>query len=50
MQCPLAEIGTEGVKSDSAVEGVPELKDGYIRPFDKPGLGVKWRDNSNSPQ
>ncbi len=50
MQCPRAEIGTAGVKSDSAVEGVPELIDGCLSPFDKPGLGVKWRDNSSPSQ
>ena len=49
MQCPMAELGTEGVKSDSAVEGGPKLKDGYLSPFDKPGLGVKWCDNINPP-
>ena len=46
MQCPLAEIGTSGIKSDSAVEGMPELNNGYLSPFDKPGLGVKWGNNS----
>lgn len=49
MQCSMAEIGTEGVKSDSAVEGVPELIEGCLSPFDIPGLGVKWRDTINPP-